>query len=255
MLKVFGIFLSGEFAPEVVAACSEAEAIARFAIANGSLSKHEVHDADIRELSADEILFWSDRPVNDCDLCVDALKRNHTSEASLMRGYLCDDDGSLPPFKEQSFKSQLGCWQALAFALTGYKPSVQRDRIMKDVDSELGWVQSELRNEFLASMQDEIEEMEEFYNMESPEKIDLQLADRWTAIMPYSEVCMHMRIAGAKMLCEFAGEASNPMIQLYTVDGRVFSSPVTTGEAGVYDSRNSTKGYGFYTYGELINAA
>ena len=77
-------------------------------------------------------------------------------------------------------------------------------------------------------------------------RTDLQLADRWEAIMPHSEVCMHMRVAGTKMLCAFTGNPSYPMVQLYKTDGIAFSAPVTTGEAGVYgDSRR-----GFYTYGE-----
>lgn len=161
-IKVFGIFISDNLAPEIVAATSEKDAVKR-AISNGSVQRHEVRDADIRELTAAEIVFWSDRPVSDRDLCVDALKRNHTTEASLMRDYLCDDNGSLPLFKEQSLEAQLGCWCALAWALAGYKASVQRDRIIKDVESEVWFLQMEIKSEFLASMEDEIEEMEARY--------------------------------------------------------------------------------------------
>ena len=79
-------------------------------------------------------------------------------------------------------------------------------------------------------------------------KTDLEMVDRWVATMPYSEVCVHMKIAGTKMHCEFASNTSYPMVQLYTTDEKRFSAPVTTGEAGVYgDSR------GFYTYGEKIS--
>lgn len=79
-----------------------------------------------------------------------------------------------------------------------------------------------------------------------PNRTFLKLGDRWLATMPYSEVCMHMRIADKKMICEFA-KTIYPMIQLYSLDGKPFSSPVTTGEAGVYEDAK-----GFYTYGEVI---
>jgi hypothetical protein len=77
-------------------------------------------------------------------------------------------------------------------------------------------------------------------------RTDLQLGDRWEATMPFSEVCMHMRVAGTKMICAFAGNPDYPMVQLYKTDGIAFSSPVTTGEAGVYGDARC----GFYTYGE-----
>lgn len=82
-----------------------------------------------------------------------------------------------------------------------------------------------------------------------PNKIDLRIGDRWLATMPYSEVCMHMKIAGTKMLCEFTNTPYSPMVQLHSRDGRVFSAPISTGEAGVYHDKSN----GFYTYGEVIN--
>ena len=47
--------------------------------------------------------------------------------------------------------------------------------------------------------------------------------------VPYSEVAMHMRIAGDEMWMMRVGPH---MVQLYDDDGRVFSSPITSGEAG-----------------------
>ena len=47
--------------------------------------------------------------------------------------------------------------------------------------------------------------------------------------MPWSEVCMHMKIAGTIMLGELL---PNGMVQLYTLDGAQFSFPITAGEAG-----------------------
>jgi hypothetical protein len=54
--------------------------------------------------------------------------------------------------------------------------------------------------------------------------------------MPYSEVCMHMRIAGEPMFVKLV----HPwMAQLYDMAGREFSAPITTGEAGLFrDEQN-----------------
>jgi hypothetical protein len=48
--------------------------------------------------------------------------------------------------------------------------------------------------------------------------------------LPHSEVCMHMRVAGARM---FVALTEGDMAQLYTLEGVKFSSPITRGEAGV----------------------
>lgn len=49
-------------------------------------------------------------------------------------------------------------------------------------------------------------------------------------VLPYSEVCMHMKIAGKTMT---GGLLRNElMVQLYDDDGRHFSFPITCGEAG-----------------------
>jgi hypothetical protein len=56
----------------------------------------------------------------------------------------------------------------------------------------------------------------------------------FAATMPYSEVCMHMRIAGKKMACALVG--SRPMVQLFDLQtGSPFSAPILTGEAGVFE--------------------
>lgn len=51
---------------------------------------------------------------------------------------------------------------------------------------------------------------------------------RRTVELPYSEVCMHMRIAGREAEVELL---PNGMAQVY-LDGRPFSAPITCGEAG-----------------------
>src|SRR5437764_280118 len=50
--------------------------------------------------------------------------------------------------------------------------------------------------------------------------------------LPYSEVCMHMGVAGKEMWVRVCGESMN-MAQLYDDQGRKFSAPITVGEAGV----------------------
>ncbi len=47
--------------------------------------------------------------------------------------------------------------------------------------------------------------------------------------LPYSEVCMSMKVAGQVMLGELR---ENDMVQLYELNGRKFSFPITRGEAG-----------------------
>lgn len=50
---------------------------------------------------------------------------------------------------------------------------------------------------------------------------------------PFSEVCMHMKIAGYLM---WTVPLEHGMAQLYTVAGDKFSMPITRGEAGLgYD--------------------
>lgn len=48
--------------------------------------------------------------------------------------------------------------------------------------------------------------------------------------LPYSEVCMHMRVAGTQMLVE---PRRDGMAQLWQLDGKQFSFPIAAGEAGV----------------------
>lgn len=63
--------------------------------------------------------------------------------------------------------------------------------------------------------------------------------ERLTIIAPHSEVCMHMQVAGKPMLAMLL--PSRNAAQLFTLDGREFSAPVTPGEAGFYQDAD-----GFY---------
>jgi len=48
--------------------------------------------------------------------------------------------------------------------------------------------------------------------------------------LPYSEVCMHLRVAGTRMRARLQPDG---MVQLLQPDGRDFSFPITAGEAGL----------------------
>lgn len=48
--------------------------------------------------------------------------------------------------------------------------------------------------------------------------------------LPYSEVCMHMRVAGKTM---WVGPFGHNMAQIFSDNGAQFSSPITRGEAGL----------------------
>ena len=65
---------------------------------------------------------------------------------------------------------------------------------------------------------------------------------RYIGTMPYSEVCMHMQIAGQKMAFELT--PNNRAVQLYTLDGKEFSFPILTCEAGVFNDGVILYGYG-----------
>jgi len=58
--------------------------------------------------------------------------------------------------------------------------------------------------------------------------------------MPYSEVCVHMKIAGKPMFVEMLDQRN---VQLYDLDHNKFSNPILPCEAGIF--RNNGE---FYTY-------
>lgn len=53
-------------------------------------------------------------------------------------------------------------------------------------------------------------------------------------IMPFSEACMHMRIAGKRMNAEVRKDS----VQLLDENDRNFSFPITLGEAGVFSDKD-----------------
>jgi hypothetical protein len=80
----------------------------------------------------------------------------------------------------------------------------------------------------------------------------VSVGDTVTVELPYSEVCMHMRVAGRRMPVRlqdaryFNGEPApgSPVAQILTESGGEFSFPVLYGEAGFYRDETGR----FYTY-------
>lgn len=69
----------------------------------------------------------------------------------------------------------------------------------------------------------------------------VEVGERVIIECPYSEVCMHMRVAGRRMGAEL--QPSGWSVQLFTLDGQPYSAPITTGEAGFYHDQGK-----IYTY-------
>lgn len=65
---------------------------------------------------------------------------------------------------------------------------------------------------------------------------------------PWSEVCMHLRVAGRRVLVE---RRPGNMAQLYTLDGEPISFPITAGEAGLTADRCQTIGCTRYATGQV----
>ena len=53
--------------------------------------------------------------------------------------------------------------------------------------------------------------------------------------LPYSEVCMHLRVAGTRMRARLQPDG---MVQLLDPDGRDFSFPITAAEAGLHHDQD-----------------
>lgn len=67
----------------------------------------------------------------------------------------------------------------------------------------------------------------------------LSVGDRVRIELPYSEVCMHMRVAGQVFVVEVREHGA----QILNEDGSPFSFPILHGEAGIF--RDAA---GLYTY-------
>lgn len=56
--------------------------------------------------------------------------------------------------------------------------------------------------------------------------------EKGRGMMPWSEVCMHMRVSDTVM--EFELLETGEMVQLIAGNGEKFSAPILPGEAGIY---------------------
>ena len=69
--------------------------------------------------------------------------------------------------------------------------------------------------------------------------VRVKVGDRVVKIMPHSEVCIHMGIAGKPMVCEIlrspcGNGGCQAAVQLYDLDNNEFSFPILESEAGFY---------------------
>lgn len=62
------------------------------------------------------------------------------------------------------------------------------------------------------------------------EKHYVEVGRAYMLTLPWSEVCMYMKVAGTAMTAEILPDG----VQLVNADGSRFSSPITHGEAGLY---------------------
>lgn len=72
-------------------------------------------------------------------------------------------------------------------------------------------------------------------------RVGANIGDSGAKHMPYSEVCIHMRIAGKIMGFKIVSKTS---VQLFDSEGKVFSFPIGTGEAGFFNGIDGS----FYYY-------
>lgn len=83
------------------------------------------------------------------------------------------------------------------------------------------------------------------------------------AVMPYSEVCMHLRVAGKMMRFRLIPNSRDPKyapsVQLLNPDGSNYSFPIGQGEGGVYYDHDcwnegEDREYRYYYYKSPIGA-
>lgn len=70
-------------------------------------------------------------------------------------------------------------------------------------------------------------------------KTYVAVGEQLELVMPYSEVCMHLQVAGTKRTVRVLEGA----VQILNADGSKFSLPVTSGEAGLHSDAG-----GYYTH-------
>lgn len=74
-------------------------------------------------------------------------------------------------------------------------------------------------------------------------EIRVAIGELVTKTMPYSEVCVHMKIADKPMMVRILEDGY--AAQLYNLDGTTFSFPIIYSEAGLY---RDTEGFYYHEY-------
>jgi hypothetical protein len=72
------------------------------------------------------------------------------------------------------------------------------------------------------------------------ERINLEVGKPEQMVIGFSEAAMHLRIAGRQLK---ACLLESDMVQIYDLDNRAISFPITAGEAGVYRDGDTFYGY------------
>lgn len=96
--------------------------------------------------------------------------------------------------------------------------------------------------------------------------LSIRVGETADVLLPYSEVCMHMRVAGKILPVTLIERNGYFAAQILDESGNRFGAPVTLGEAGIFQSGNSHTGphnpttvgcatdvigWHFYFYGEV----
>lgn len=81
--------------------------------------------------------------------------------------------------------------------------------------------------------------------MPKQQKHYLRIGSQAVVTMPYSEVCMHMRVAGKRMVVLLKNERQAQLFPIAST--HPFSAPILPGEAGLYRDAG-----GFYYYNQVV---
>ncbi|WP_055074430.1 hypothetical protein [Pseudanabaena sp. 'Roaring Creek'] len=162
MESVYGIFVSGQFAPEIVVGRSARDAF-KIAFKKGLVTQADRFTCDIRQLLIKEMEFWSNAEIPDRDLLLAALRRTRSPVGDLLIDYLDGHTQEGEDFlefiddKKVGLYAQKACWNAIVLAMDNYKASVQRDRILQAAND---WLEniSEMMVDKLCQIQSEVEE-------------------------------------------------------------------------------------------------
>lgn len=86
-------------------------------------------------------------------------------------------------------------------------------------------------------------------------QIEIKPGELGRAVMPYSEVCIHMQVAGKRMYFRLLENNGYCAVQLLSDEMQMFSFPITTGEGGVYSTQvvaeDGSVSWSYYYYTDM----